>query len=226
MNANAISLAARLIGDPTRAQMLVALFDVDGLPASALARCANVSPQTASSHLSKLCEGGLLRVEKHGRHRYYRLASAEIAQAVEALMVLAPRADAPREDAWALEPLEFARTCYDHLAGKLGVAVTDACLRRGWLRGAGQEFILTTEGERGFRTFDIDTDALKRQRRSFARQCLDWTERRYHLAGALGAALTWSFFERKWLLQNEGSRVVYLTNEGRAGLSSSLGVRL
>ena len=124
------------------------------------------------------------------------------------------------------EPLGFARTCYDHLAGKLGVVVTDACLSRDWLRAVGKDFELTPEGERGFRTFDIDTDALKMQRREFARQCLDWTERRYHLAGALGAALTQSFFERKWLLQNEGSRVVHLTNKGRKGLSSSLDVRL
>ena len=94
MNTDAIASAARLIGDPARAQMLVALLDVDGLPASALARCANVSPQTASSHLSKLCAGGLLEVEKHGRHRYYRLTGVEVAQVVEALMVLAPRADA------------------------------------------------------------------------------------------------------------------------------------
>ena len=130
------------------------------------------------------------------------------------------------KDTTPLEPLGFARTCYDHLAGKLGVAVTDTCLGRDWLRAAGKDFELTPEGERGFRTFDIDTDALKMQRRGFARQCLDWTERRYHLAGALGAALTQSFFERKWLLQNEGSRVVHLTNEGRKGLSSSLAVRL
>ena len=225
MNADAIASAAWLIGDPARAQILVALFDVDGLPASALARCANISPQTASAHLGKLCAGGLLEVEKHGRHRYYRLTGAEVAQAVEALMVLAPRADAPRENALTLEPLGFARTCYDHLAGKLGVAVTDACLGRDWLRAAGKDFELTPEGERGFRTFDIDTGALKMQRRGFARQCLDWTERRYHLAGALGAALTQSFFERRWLLQNEGSRVVHLTNEGRKGLSSSLAVR-
>lgn len=166
MDANAISSAARLIGDSTRAQMLVALFDVGGLPASALARCANVSPQTASSHLGKLCEGGLLVVEKHGRHRYYRLAGAEIARVVEALMALAPRVDTPQEDAWALESLEFARTCYDHLAGKLGVAVMDACLRKGWLKETGQAFVLTTEGERGLRTLDIDADALKRQRRA------------------------------------------------------------
>lgn len=206
--------------------MLVALFDVDSLPASELARQANVSPQTASSHLRKLCEGGLLALEKHGRHRYYRLVGSEVAQAVEALMAITPRTPSQNECIAGLEPIRFARTCYDHLAGTLGVAVTDACIANGWLALETGNFGLTVDGERGFAAFGLDVDMLKRQRRSFARPCLDWTERRYHVAGALGAALTQSFFERKWLLQDQGSRVVHLTNEGRLGLAASLDVRI
>ncbi|MEM7736576.1 MAG: helix-turn-helix transcriptional regulator [Deinococcota bacterium] len=230
MDATIIAQTARLLADPARATMLLALFDVDGLPASSLAHAANISPQTASSHLHKLQAGGLLNMEKHGRHRYYRLANAEVAQTVESLMAISNKAaaDEPQDD--ALEPIQYARTCYDHLAGKVGVLLADSLVKQGWLELSSvsddSNFTLTSQGEAGFHNLGIDTTTLRHSRRQFARQCLDWTERRYHLAGALGAALTAYVFEQKWLLTCPNSRVVHLTNEGRKGFQDVFSVAL
>lgn len=205
--------------------MLLSLLSGKALTAGELARRANVSPQTASAHLSQLVGGGLLALEKQGRHRYYRLSSADVARAIEALMALTPEV-AVSDTPASLEPIHFARTCYDHLAGRLGVAVTDAVVARGWLEPTGKNYDLTPAGEEGFFSLEIDTPSLKKQRRQFARQCLDWTERRHHLAGALGAALTKAMLERKWIFKQGGSRTVYLSQEGQKGLEAVLGVRL
>ena len=216
---------AKLIGEGARAQMLLSLLSGRALTAGELAGRANVSPQTASAHLSQLVEGGLLALEKQGRHRYYRLASADVARAIESLMALTPQvslSDTPT----SLEPIHFARTCYDHLAGRLGVAVTDGLVEKGWLEPTGKNYDLTSEGEMGFEGLEINVTSLRKQRRQFARQCLDWTERRHHLAGALGAAVTQTMFERKWMFKQEGSRTVHLTQAGQKGLSTVLGVRL
>jgi len=226
MDANSIASAAKLIADPARANMLLAMFDVDGLPASELARRANVSPQTASSHLSKLCDGGLLEVKKHGRHRYYKLSSPDVAEALQGLMAVAPQADAQKKENGQLEPLHFARTCYDHLAGKLDVALVDALLQQRWIRTKGQTFEVTPKGKKGFQSFDIDVDELQKKRRRFAWQCLNWTERRYHMSGALGAALTESLLTKKWILKDKGSQTIHLSNKGRKGLLDVFDIRL
>lgn len=216
---------ANLIGEGARAQILLSLLSGRALTAGELAGRANISPQTASSHLSQLVKGQLLTLEKQGRHRYYRLAGEEVARAIESLMALTPQVTLSEAHP-ALEPIHFARTCYDHLAGRLGVAVTDALLEIGWLEHTGKNYTVTADGERGFASFDIDVTSLKQQRRQFARQCLDWTERRHHLAGSLGAALTQMLLERKWIFKQQGSRTVHLTQAGQKELTSVLGVRL
>ena len=213
------------MGDPARARILLSLMGGQARPASELARVARVSPQTASAHLAKLQQGGLLTVERHGRYRYYRLAGGAVADVIESLQNLAAL---PVEETKGAsdEPLMFARTCYDHLAGKVAVALADALLAGGFVELEADRYHVTSAGERAFTELDVDLRALARQRRSLAKPCLDWTERRYHVAGALGAALTAQLFHRKWLVRLEGSRAVHLTPGGLEGLENAFGVRL
>ncbi len=205
--------------------MLLSLMGGRVRPASELARLAHVSPQTASSHLAKLQRGGLLAVERHGRYRYYRLAGPDVANVVESLQNLTT---VPPDDQKGSsdEPLLFARTCYDHLAGKVAVALADALLVGGLLELGTGRYYVTSTGERAFTELDVDLCALNQQRRPLARPCLDWTERRYHVAGALGAALSARLLQRKWLVRLEGTRAVHLTPGGLAGLKEVFGVRL
>ena len=223
MNANLdIAKTAQLIGDKTRVNILLSLFDVDALPASDLARRANISPQTASSHLNKLLEGNLISLEKHGRHRYYSLATPEVAQVLESLMTISK----PKKETAELEPIAQGRRCYDHLAGRLGVRVTNAFLEKAWLEPVGKNYVVTPEGEVAFSDVGIPLDVLHKQRRQFARQCLDWTERKHHLAGSLGAAVMSHMLEQKWILSPEDTRIVHITNAGQKGLKSWLGLSL
>src|SRR5436190_22029796 len=188
---------ATLIGEPARAVMLWSLLDGQARPASELAFYANVSAQSASAHLAKLVEAGMLLAESRGRHRYFRIARPEVALAIEAMAALTPAAKqmslmAPRQ----LPDLKQARTCYDHLAGKIAVNLCQAMQKSGWLTVAGEkEFEVTRKGVVKFRELGIDTEALRGERRAFARQCLDWSERQPHLAGAVGAALLDRIFE-------------------------------
>lgn len=215
-----VAVPAALIGDPTRAAFLQALVDATALPAGELARRARVSPSTASQHLAQLVDGGLLAVEPHGRHRYFRLADETVAHALEALSLLAPpRPARSLREADAGTALREARTCYDHLAGRLGVAVTEA-LR---LRELDRAYELTAESERRLAALGV---AASGSRRAFARPCLDWTERRHHLAGALGAALCARLFELGWVERIGSGRAVGLKPAGRRGLASALGVDL
>jgi DNA-binding transcriptional ArsR family regulator len=221
-----IAAVAVLIGDPSRAAMLNALNGRQTLPASELARRAGISPQTASVHLAKLVEGGLLTLVAQGRHRYYTLANAEVAQALEALAVIAPpaRVRSLRESIVA-EQVHVARTCYDHLAGKLGVGLTQALHERGIIQRAEQErnYRITAEGALFLQDFGIELEALQRQRRALALACLDWSERYYHLAGALGAALRERLLQLGWIEQRFSSRAVQLTESGRIGLHRTFG---
>jgi DNA-binding transcriptional ArsR family regulator len=219
-----ISTPAALIGDPTRATFLTALADGTALPASELAERAGVSASTASVQLAKLVEGGLLEVERSGRHRYYRLADSGIAAAIESLAVIAPHRPARslREGRRGSE-LQAARTCYDHLAGALGVALFDALQRRRLLT---PELELTPRGAEQFGELGIDVDGLTRGRRPLTRLCLDWTERRHHLAGALGAALTSRFLELGWIEPRPESRAVRVTDTGRSALARELAVQV
>ena len=213
-----IAMIAALVGDPARSNMLTALMTGRALTASELAHQAGVTPQTASSHLSKLEAGGLVEQEKQGRHRYYRLSDPDVAAVLEALEGLAARAGHMRVRTGPKDPaLRHARVCYDHLAGDLGVQMLDSMKRQRWLRQRKQDIELTAEGERFLTdTLQISADALAHPRRPLCRACLDWSERRHHLAGTLGAAILTRFTELKWAARDAapGSRVVNFTRNG------------
>lgn len=206
--------------------MLDALARTPALTAGELARFAGILPQTASTHLAKLVEGGLLMLTAQGRHRYYRLASGEVAHALEALAVIAPPAKVRSLRASLIaEQLRIARTCYDHLAGKLGVQLTQALVEAEVLRLQEQErrYQVTDKGEQFLARFGLDLEKLQQQRRAFATPCLDWSERRSHLGGALGAALMERLFQLGWVESLAVSRVVRLTKSGQKGLSRASG---
>ncbi len=201
-----LAAAAALFGDPSRASMLTALADGRALPAGELARHAGVSPATATAHLRRLVEGGLVRVRVQGRHRYHELAGPHIAAVLEALAQVAP--DVPlnslRQHRDATVMAE-ARTCYDHLAGRRGVELRDRLLATKALHSTDdRDHVLTAHGERLIATLDIDLDPLRANRRVFARSCLDWTQRRPHLAGTLPAAITSTFLARGWIEGGSG----------------------
>ena len=214
-----IASVAALLGDPARANILTALMEGRALTASELAEAAGVTIQTASGHLAKLTAGKLIATEKQGRHRYFRLSGPDVAQALEALMGLAQRTGAvrvrtgPRDTA-----LREARICYDHLAGERGVGLLQALRQNGFVNGA-EEPCLTARGRAFFAKFGIDVAALEKSRRPVCRNCLDWSERRYHLGGALGAAMLAEFVRRGWIRREEG-RVLTITPEGRAWFHS------
>ena len=204
--------------------MLAALLGGVARPAGELARCARISPQTASGHLAKLVEGGLIRATRSGRHRYFTLVGAPVARALESLALVAPAPEEGEGAGFELRRLRRARTCYDHLAGALGVAVTDALVERGRLDPQADGYEVTGAGERWLRHLDIDPDRVRRSRRSFARACIDWSERRPHLGGALGAALAARFLEAGWIVRLKGTRAVVASAEGRRVLRRELGV--
>lgn len=223
-----VAFVANLLGDPSRAAMCLLLTDGRAIPAGELARRAGISAQTASNHLAKLVGGGLIAVEQQGRWRYYRLANDEAAHAIEALAVVAPRIESGRPRRVSQEQTELydARTCYRHLAGKLGVAVTDALLRQQWLTEEDGSYVVTPEGAGRLRELGIDVLALRRGRRTIARRCIDWSERRPHLAGPLGTALAELAFARDWIRRQKETRAVLLTPFGRAELGQILRVNL
>lgn len=205
--------------------MLLSLLGGEAIPAGELARRAGVSPSGASAHLRRLREGGLIMQESVGRHRYFRLASRDLAEALESLARVAPaRVASSFRESEGTRALKHARTCYDHLAGELGVAVTDALVERRMLARTDDTFTVTGKGSRWLTSLGIDLDAVAGSRRSFARACLDWSERRPHLAGSLGAAVAEVFFARKWIRRLPGGRAVAVTPDGRAWLARELGL--
>jgi DNA-binding transcriptional ArsR family regulator len=226
-----VAAIANLLGEPARSAMLLRLMSGRALPAGELAAAANVSPQTASGHLWKLVEGGLLAVETQGRHRYYRLANTAVADAVESLMALTPAAGA-KDRRNAAPPAEgtlaYARTCYSHLAGWLGVRMTEALEQKGLLLPAqGKAFAVSDAGRHWFCDLGISVPTVRNgAERDFARRCLDWTERRPHLSGTLGVALAKRLAELKWIAPVRGSRAVRVTIEGKQQLWSRLRIPL
>ncbi len=205
----------------------MALVDGRALPAGELAFAGGVTPQTASAHLAKLLDGGLLAVDIQGRYRYYRLANAHVATVLETLTTLAPPQTSRRRPHRDAQSLRLARCCYDHLAGRLGVAITEALEQRAWLTGDDDttRYAVSPEGAAWFAHMGVDLPQLAQDRRTLARRCLDWTERRHHLAGALGAALLDQFCARHWLRRVDGSRALVVTDLGWAGLLAELGIR-
>ncbi|MEU0754635.1 ArsR/SmtB family transcription factor [Streptomyces albogriseolus] len=223
--AGALARLAALAADETRAACLLALLDGRAWTAGELARHCGVAASTLSEHLGKLVGGGLLTEERQGRHRYVRLADARVAQLVEDLTAqLAPdAAEPPRglRQSGADSAMARGRTCYDHLAGRLGIAVTDALTARGLLR-QDTGFALTDAGLDWFGALGVDLDG--RSRRPLARACLDWTERRPHLAGAAGAALCRHLLERGWCVRIGSGRAVKVTGTGEQALTDLLGI--
>lgn len=209
-DADAVAAVAGAMGQPSRAAMLLAMGDGQAHSASSLAVTAGILPPAASEHLQQLLRLGLVTVEAAGRERRFRLAGAEVATALEALLVVArePGRSPPRG------AIRHARTCYAHLAGKVGVAMTEGCVARGYLHRGDDAFELTPRGAAFFTSLGIDHEGARRRRRGFARVCIDWTERRPHLAGALGAALASRAMERGWFERLPGTRALFVTPEG------------
>ena len=222
---HAISSLGSLLADPGRSAMLLALLEGRALPAGELARAAAVSAQSASAHLAKLSRGGLITVQREGRCRYYKLAGPRVANALEALGAISTvRPVAEYTTAKADQSMLLARSCYDHLAGRVGVALTETMQK---------QRIIVTEGERDYRVtargvewlgeLGIEMELLKKSKRNVARRCLDWTERRPHVAGALGAALMQHFLAEGWLARMRESRALRVTQKGQKSFTA-LGV--
>jgi DNA-binding transcriptional ArsR family regulator len=232
-----ISVIGAVLADRSRCSVLAALGDGRALPASVLAAEAGVAPSTASEHLARLVDAGLLSVEPHGRHRYFRISGPEVADLLEAMARMAPTLPVRslREGTRA-EALRFARTCYDHLAGRVGVAVMDSLLARGRLDhdepsgadrlsspGRAMRFGLTENGAEFLEHLGVDLDDLP-ARRPAVRYCMDWSEQRPHLAGAVGAALTTRFFDAGWIERTDATRAVRITDEGRRRFAETFGL--
>lgn len=217
-----VATVAALMGDPARANMLTALMDGRALTVSELAEAAGVALPTASGHLAKLETAGLLLAEKQGRHRYLRLSGTDVAQVLEGLMGLAQRTGAVRVRTGPRDPaLREARVCYDHLAGDKGVRLMGGLLRSRWIRDEAG-LTLTPTGRAGLMALGIDVASLERGRRPVCRSCLDWSERRTHLAGALGAALLDLVVAQRWA-RLENGRVVRFSTEGARAFARAFG---
>ena len=218
-----IAAIASLIGDPARASMLAALMSGMALTAGELAREAHVSAQTASAHLGKLRDAGLILLEAQGRHRYFRLAGSDVAGALEGLMGLAARTGhmrtrpGPRDEA-----MRMSRICYDHLAGTRGVRLMDAFLAQGLIVAGREGLALSADGQRRFVAEGIDPSALDAKGRASCRACLDWSERRHHLAGPAGAALLSLFLKRGWARRDAASRAILFTVSGATAFETFL----
>jgi len=217
-----IAYIASLIGDPARANMLTALMSGKALTATELSQEAGITLQTASSHLAKLNEGGLLELRKQGRHKYFTLANDNVADVLESLMGLAAGSGhlrtrtGPRD-----EKLREARVCYNHLAGHMGIQMFDHFTRRGFLKIGPNGITLTAEGNQFICDFGIDLEALRQKRSPLCRECLDWSERRSHLAGNLGRALLSHMEELGWAKRVAKSRIVEFTRTGREAFEST-----
>ncbi len=219
-----ISKVGALLADPARAAIIVALCEEHALPASELAERARISASTTSIHLTKLMEAGWVELARYGRHHYYRLSSPQITKLLEQAMSVVPARTTLKPESERTHPqhgqgdLRLARTCYDHLAGKLGVALTDTLVQQGVLEAVDKDFILTGHSHAMLKDLGVDVAVAAKQRRAFARRCLDWTERRDHLGGALGAAICTTWLEQGWVQRQEQSRALCVTSVGEVQL--------
>src|SRR5438046_514132 len=219
-----IATVAGALANRARTAMLDVMLDGRSHPAGDLARQAGVAVSTASGHLAGLVEVGLVRVERSGRQRRYRLAGRQVARALEALAAVAPlRPAGSFKGASEAERLRAGRTCYDHLAGRLGVAITESMLSRRALLRTGEDFRLTRAGKELLEDLGVDVASARSRKRGFALACLDWTERRFHLGGALGAAVSERLFALDWVRRAGPGRAVAVTERGARSLSSAFG---
>jgi DNA-binding transcriptional ArsR family regulator len=234
---SAVAEIGALVGDPARAAMLAALMDGRAFTAGELAEIAGVAPPTASGHLARLTEAGLLAMQRQGRHRYHRLASPTVAQMLESVMAVAAERDEAGAEAKRArrvpgprdESLRRLRACYDHLAGRIAVAIADRLVERGAIELSADGGAVTPEGAAFFGDLGVDLDAAARAARRgriFCRPCLDWSERRLHLAGAVGAALCQTCLAKGWMRPLAGGRALTLTPAGQAALLRALDLRL
>jgi DNA-binding transcriptional ArsR family regulator len=222
-----LAAVGRTLGDAHRARFLLALLSGEELAAGQLAARAGTSSSLTSAHLAKLLESGLVTVETRGRQRYYRIASAQVAQSIEALLAIAPpRAARSLREASGGSSLRRARTCYDHLAGQLGVALADAFERDGVLAAADGGWRLTGDGQRRLAALGVDTAAAPPSRRPLLRPCLDWTERRPHVAGALGRAVTDRLLALGWVRRSPQSRALLITAPGEQRLLAEFAIKV
>lgn len=224
-DADLATLAELMTGH--RASLLLALISGRPLAAGELAARAGISPSLASSHLARLLDGGLVVAERQGRQRRYRLAGLRVAEVIEGMLTLAPacHASSLRESSRGAA-IRRARTCYDHLAGSLGVGLAEALAHQRLVEPPESGYRLTVAGEDRLGSLGVDVEALRGRRRTFARPCLDWTERRPHLAGALGAGIAERLFELGWIRRLPGGRAVEVTDAGQRGLRHELGLNL
>ncbi len=212
-----IALLGSLVGDPARANMLTALMSGEALTASELAAEAGVTLQTASAHLGKLATGGLVRLRKQGRHRYFSLADDDVGSVLEGMMGLAAKKGHSRARPGPKDPaLRKARVCYNHLAGEFGVRMLDSLTTREFIVEDGDNLELTATGRSFVTQFGVDIDALRKSRRPLCKSCLDWSARRSHLAGSLGTALLERFYRLGWAKRETGTRIVAFTKDGEA----------
>jgi DNA-binding transcriptional ArsR family regulator len=229
LSISALAETAALVGDPTRAAMLAALIDGRALTASELARVGGIAPQTASGDLARLTTAGLLAASRQGRHRYYRLASAEVARMLETMMAISHGTSTGRRRAIVTGPrdaaMRAARTCYDHLAGTLGVRIADSLVDSGHIELSDEAGGVTEAGIAFLDGFGVDLAAGRHTgKRVFCRPCLDWSERVLHIGGTLGAALAARCFALGWIERIAGSRAVSVTASGRCGFSERFGI--
>ena len=224
MNAdNHLARIAGAIAEPARARMLCCLLDGHARTSTELSVVAEVGPSTASAHLARLKDEQLVQLLAQGKHRYYQLADANVAAALEALLVVAglPR---PAFQPNTPDRLRHARTCYDHMAGTVAVRLHDHMAAQGWLAGGGADYQLTPAGEQGIRALGIDTGALRKLRRRFACPCLDWSERKPHVGGALGAAILKLALEKGWVEQDLDSRALAVPPKGQRRMLAAFGL--
>ena len=209
----------RLLSSPARSAMLAVLLRGGGSSAGDLAKETGLAPSTASEHLALLTKGGLIRVARIGRHRYYSLVGTPVAEALEGLATICPELPSRSlRRSISVRQLKLARTCYDHLAGAVGVELLDALAARGWLRKQAKGYAITRIGRAGLTRLGVDVSSAEQSRRLFARPCLDWSERRFHLAGALGAAVAETLIDKRWFKLRASSRSLEVTDLGRSGL--------
>jgi DNA-binding transcriptional ArsR family regulator len=214
---------ASLLGDKARSLMLWNLLDGRAYTATELSLCADVSVQSASNHLAKLTNANILIAEKQGRHRYYRYANEEVAQVIESMASLLPLShDFKKREKQELFGVKYARTCYDHLAGRVAVAITDSLIKNRIIEADERNYAITPIGDAWFESIGLNTKEIKLQKRSFAHPCLDWTERRHHLAGALGASLLQTMLDADWIRRKKKSREVIITLTGKIELKKML----
>ncbi|ADM68352.1 hypothetical protein GMA19_00499 [Paenibacillus polymyxa E681] len=222
-----VAMIASLVSEPSRAAILTALLDGRFHTASELAHMAGIKPQTASFHLAKMTEAQVVIVEKQGRHRYFGIQDPEVAQVMESLLSIAPPVPIKSfTHAFENEALRLARTCYDHVAGQLGVQLMSFFIQKGILFEDQDGLHITEPGEAFFTDFQIDLTKTRQKRRSFSHKCLDWSERRHHLAGALGSALLDRLFELHWIERLPTTRAIRITADGKRGFKEIFSIEV